>query len=91
LQTAMAVGLPSISTSRGALAEVVDHERTTLVVEPNGEEFAAAMLRLLTDSGLRKKLSEAGRREVQERFSAERMVDCTIQVYEDVLEKRRSR
>ena len=29
--------------------------------------------------------------EVQERFSAERMVDCTIQVYEDVLEKRRSR
>ena len=49
------------------------------------------MLRLLTDSGLRKKLSEAGRREVQERFSAERMVDCTIQVYEDVLEKRRSR
>ena len=91
LQTAMAVGLPSISTSRRALAEVVDHERTTLVVEPNGEEFAAAMLRLLTDSGLRKKLSEAGRREVQERFSAERMVDCTIQVYEDVLEKRRSR
>jgi glycosyltransferase involved in cell wall biosynthesis len=91
LQTAMAAGLPSISTSRGALAEVVDHERTTLVVEPNGKEFATAMLRVMTDAGLRKKLSEAGRREVQERFSAERMVDGTIQVYEDVLEKRRSR
>ena len=91
LQTAMAAGLPCISTSRGALAEVVDHERTTLVVEPNGKEFAAAMLRLMTDADLRKKLSEAGRGEVQKRFSAERMVAGTIQVYEDVLKKRRSR
>jgi glycosyltransferase involved in cell wall biosynthesis len=85
LQMAMAAGLPSISTSRGALAEVVDRDGTALVVEPNGKEFAAAMLQLMTDRDLRKKLSEAGRREVQERFSAERMVDGTIQVYEDVL------
>ncbi|HEY6946340.1 MAG TPA: glycosyltransferase family 4 protein [Candidatus Acidoferrum sp.] len=88
LQAAMAAGLPSISTSRGALAEVVDHERTALVVEPSGKEFAAAMLRVITDAELRKRLSEFGRREVQERFSAERMVDRTIQVYEDVLKKR---
>jgi len=88
LQAAMAAGLPSISTSRGALAEVVDPERTALVVEPDKREFAAAMLRLMADAALRKKLSESGRREVQERFSAARMVDRTIQVYEDVLEKR---
>lgn len=91
LQTAMAAGLPSISTSRGALAEVADHERTALVVEPNGKEFASAMLLLITDASLRKRLSEAGRREVQQRFSAEQMVDGTIQVYEDVLEKRRAK
>ena len=90
LQTAMAAGLPSISTSRGALAEVVNREGTALVVEPNGREFAAAMLRLMIDADLRKKLSEAGQREVQERFSAERMVDGTIQAYEEVLEKRRT-
>lgn len=89
LQTAMAAGLPSISTGRGALAEVVDHERTALVVEPNGKEFAAAMLRIMTHADLRKKLSEAGRREVRGRFSAERMVDGTIQVYRDVLRSRK--
>ena len=89
LQSAMAAGLPSISTKRGALAEVVDHERTALVVEPDAKEFAAAMLRVMTDADLRKKLSVSGRREVQQRFSAERMVDCTLQVYEDVLNKRR--
>lgn len=89
LQAAMAAGLPSISTSRGALAEVVDHELTALVAAPSGPEFAAAMLRVMTDAGLRGRLSESARREAQERFSAERMVDRTIQVYEDVLKKRR--
>jgi glycosyltransferase involved in cell wall biosynthesis len=88
LQSAMAAGLPVISTSRGALAEVVDDERTALVVEPEGKNFAAAMLRVMTDSHLRQRLGQAGRREAQERFSVERMVDRTVQVYREVLEKR---
>jgi glycosyltransferase involved in cell wall biosynthesis len=89
LQTAMAAGLPCISTKRGALGEVVESERTALVAEPNGEKFAAMMLRLINDEGLRKKLGDGGRREVEKRFSAERMVENTILVYEDVLKKRR--
>jgi glycosyltransferase involved in cell wall biosynthesis len=89
LQAAMAAGLPCISTKRGALDEVVDGERTALVVEPNGKEFAAMMLRLIDDEELRKKLGETGRREVEHRFSAARMVENTILVYEDVLKKRR--
>jgi glycosyltransferase involved in cell wall biosynthesis len=88
LQTAMAAGLPCISTKRGALGEVVGNERTALVVEPEGKEFGEAMQRMIVDGGLRKKLSEAGRREVEQRFSADRMVDNTIRLYEDVLKKR---
>ncbi len=87
LQAAMAAGLPCISTQRGALGEVVDNERTAVVVEPNGKEFAAAMLRLMNDEVLQKKLRSAGRQEVEERFSAGRMAENTIRVYEDVLEK----
>ena len=90
LQSAMAAGLPCVSTQRGALAEVVEDEQTALVVEPNAQEFAAAMLRLVTDEGLRKRLSAAGRQEAATRFSAQRMVEGTIQVYEDVLKKRRA-
>jgi glycosyltransferase involved in cell wall biosynthesis len=85
LQAAMAWGLPCVSTSRGGLKEIVDNERTAIVVEPHGKEFAAAMLRLLGDEGLREKLGRAGRREIETRLSAERMVDSTIGVYEDVL------
>lgn len=86
LQAAMAAGLPCISTKRGALGEVVADERTALVVEPNGKEFAVAMLRLIDDAALRKKLGAAGRLEVEQRFSAERMVENTIRVYEEVLQ-----
>jgi glycosyltransferase involved in cell wall biosynthesis len=85
LQAAMAAGLPCISTRRGALGEVVDGERTALVVEPNGKEFAVAMLRLINDEVLQKNLSQASRREVEQRFSAEHMVENTIRVYADVL------
>jgi glycosyltransferase involved in cell wall biosynthesis len=89
LQVAMAYGLPCISTRRGALGEVVDHERTALVAEPHAGEFATAMLRLLDDKDLQRRLGDSGRREVEERFSADRMVQNTISVYEDVLRKRR--
>jgi glycosyltransferase involved in cell wall biosynthesis len=89
LQVGMAYGLPSISTKRGALGEVVDDERTALVVEPDAGEIAAAMLRLIDDKELRQRLADSGRREVEERFSVARMVENTIQVYEDVLRNRR--
>jgi glycosyltransferase involved in cell wall biosynthesis len=91
LQAAMAWGLPCISTARGGLNEVVDNERTALVAEPEGKEFAGAMIRMLNDPGLRKKLGEAGRREIEKRFSAAQMVKNTIHVYEDVLTKWRAR
>jgi L-malate glycosyltransferase len=90
LQAAMAHGLASISTARGALGEVVENEKTALVVEPNGNEFAAAMIRLIEDADLREKLARAGREEVEQRFSAERMVANTIAVCEDVLKVRRA-
>jgi glycosyltransferase involved in cell wall biosynthesis len=85
LQTAMAMALPSISTARGALGEVVDDQRTALVVEPQAREFAAAMLRIMSDSALRTRLSQAGRDEIIQRFSVERMVANTIRVYDDVV------
>ena len=88
LQAAMAAGLPCVSTRRGALGEVVADGRTALVAEPNAEEFANAILRIVEDEALRKRLGEAGRVEVEQRFSAALMVENTLRVYEDVLQKK---
>jgi L-malate glycosyltransferase len=87
LQTAMAFAIPCISTARGALGEVVEDNKTALVVEPDGAEFASAMAQIMQDATLREKLGEAARREVQQRFSAQLMVENTLRVYEDVLRK----
>ncbi|MGB7845500.1 MAG: glycosyltransferase family 4 protein [Candidatus Acidiferrum sp.] len=85
LQAAMAYGLPVISTTRGALGEVVEDGRTALVAEPNAAEFSRAMQRLLRDPSLREQLGEAAREEVKRRFSADRMVENTLSVYETIL------
>jgi glycosyltransferase involved in cell wall biosynthesis len=66
------------------LAEVVDAERTVLVVEPGAKEFAAAMQRLIADELLRRRLGDAARSEIQERFSDTRMVKRTIEAYREV-------
>jgi len=84
LQAAMAYGLPVISTTRGALGEVVDDGRTAIVAEPNAMSFATAMAGLMGDAALQKRLGEAGRIEVIERFSADRMVANTLAVYEQL-------
>jgi len=85
LQAAMAYALPVISTVRGALGEVVEDGRTAIVAEPDAEHFAAAMERLLVDRRLQTELGEAAREEIKKRFSADRMVENTLRVYEEVL------
>ncbi len=90
LQTAMGMGLPCVSTIRGGLAEVVEHERNALVAEPDGAEFASAMLRIMDGESLRLRLGEYAKREIANRFSSERMVDNTIRVYNEVLQERRA-
>ena len=85
LQAAMSYGLPAISTTRGALGEVVEGGRTALVAEPTAQSFTTAMIRLLSDSTLQKNLGEAGREEVKSRFSADRMVENTLHLYQQIV------
>jgi glycosyltransferase EpsD len=85
LQAAMAYGLPVISTTRGALGEVVEDGRTAIVADPDAKSFAEAMVGLLADPELQKRFGEAGRIEVTERFSADRMVENTLALYEQVI------
>ena len=85
LQSAMAYASPVLSTTRGALGEVVEDGRTALVAEPNSQSFASAIIQLIGDAALQKKLGEAGRQEVIDRFSADRMVENTLNLYQQVI------
>jgi glycosyltransferase involved in cell wall biosynthesis len=59
---AMAVGKPVIAcTDGGGLTELVDHERTGLIVDPTPGAIAAAVERLTSDPELAAELGANGR------------------------------
>jgi glycosyltransferase involved in cell wall biosynthesis len=48
--------------------------------------LAAAVVRLLDDPDLARRIGEAGRRDVVERFSVRAMVEQTAQLYAELIE-----
>lgn len=77
---AMAMGAPTVSTRIGAEGlDLVDEEELLLADSP--AEFASAVLRLLEDRALRKRIARAGRRAVLNRFDWERLAPTLLDVY----------
>lgn len=82
LLDAMACARPIVATTAGGIPEVVADGETGILVPPRDHEaMAGAIVRLLTDAALRRRMGEAGLARVRERFSAERMVEETLRVY----------
>lgn len=85
LLDAMAASKPIVATTAGGIPEVVVGDETGFLVPPRDHEaMAEAIVRLLKDDALRKRMGEAGRARAQALFSAERMVQETLRVYQRV-------
>jgi glycosyltransferase involved in cell wall biosynthesis len=85
LLDAMACGKPIVATTAGGIPEVVADGKTGLLVPPRDHEaMANAIMTLLRDEGLRRAMGAAGDARVRDRFSAERMVQDTLAVYQRV-------
>jgi glycosyltransferase involved in cell wall biosynthesis len=82
LLDAMWFGIPIVATRVGGVPDVIEDGVNGLLVAPRDPAaLAQATLRLLADAGLRRRLGEEGRRTVEERFTAARMVEGTAAVY----------
>lgn len=89
LPQAMAMGKPCVSYALdGAPEVVVDGETGYLVRAGDTAGLASAIVTLLKDAGLRRRMGEQGRRLVASRFPAERMVTDTAAVYRRLLTRR---
>lgn len=88
---AMACGLPVVSTTGGALPEVVgkDGETGLLVPPRNPRALARAINRLLEDEPLRRAVAEAGNKRVRERFSWEAVCQEMCRGYEENIGKKK--
>jgi glycosyltransferase involved in cell wall biosynthesis len=87
---AMSSGLPVVSSTGGALPEVVgkDGEAGFLVPARDPHALAAAIGRLLDDEPLRRRMGEAGRKRVLEKFSwTVACRDMTAAYEENILRK----
>ena len=85
LLDAMAAGKPIVATRTGGIPEVVVDGETGLLVPPRDHQaMATAIVRLLKDHQLRMRMGNAGSARVRQKFSAERMVQGTLRVYESV-------
>ncbi len=80
---AMACGVPTVVSDRGALPEVVAN--AALVVDPTDERaIGAALVRVLTDPALRRRLSAEGAAHAT-RFSWDRTAAHTLAILRDLL------
>jgi L-malate glycosyltransferase len=85
LLDAMAAGKPVVATAAGGIPEVVVDGDTGFLVAPRDHEaMSAAIVRLLKDEALRQRMGAAGRKRACTMFSAERMVQETLRVYQRV-------
>jgi len=83
---AMAHGKPVVATPVGGTPELVTDGETGLLVPPRDPKaLAAALQRLLDDAELSRRLGEAGRRRVEERFSLDAMNRRVLQIYDEVV------
>jgi len=85
---AMAHGLPVVASDIPGLAElVVDGETGLLVPARDAAALRSALLRLLDDPDLRRRMGRAGRDRVRERYDWRQIAHETLATYERALER----
>lgn len=82
---AMAAGVPVIASNVGGIPEIVRHGENGWLAENEAEPVAAAIRELLADRPLSRSLAAGGRQTVAERFSLDRMIHNTLDLYRQVL------
>ncbi|MEE2839733.1 MAG: glycosyltransferase [Acidobacteriota bacterium] len=83
---AMASSLPVVATQVGGIPElVVDGETGLLVPANDARQLAAALGQVLESQSLRRRLGQAGRRRVEQKFMLQRKLDETEQLYLSLL------
>ena len=83
---AMAARCPVVATRVGGIPDlIIDGETGFLVPPKNAEQLAAAVIHLLREPDVAHRVGQAARAVARERFSVERLIDDTEDLYEELL------
>jgi L-malate glycosyltransferase len=82
----MACDIPVVATAAGGIPEMIQDNQTGLLAPVgDAEALANAIIRLYSDEKLKSHLQTNAQKLVHSQFTAERMVEGNIRVYERVL------
>ena len=82
---AMAMGKPVVATKAGGPLDIVVHGKTGFLVSPrNTEEMSKAIIRLLQDPSLCKKMGNSGKVRVRNSFCKERYASQVTHIYNNI-------
>jgi glycosyltransferase involved in cell wall biosynthesis len=85
---AFACGLPVIASRLGAMAEIVDHQRTGLLFEPgNPEALAEAVAWAWSHPRQMAEMGREARREFEEKYTAEKNYKMLMKIYQLAIER----
>jgi glycosyltransferase involved in cell wall biosynthesis len=85
---AMAAGKPVVATSVDGTKELVEHEKTGLLVSPGDPDgLAEAILRLIRNRKWARRMGREAREKIQKSYSIENQIRAFEELYESCLEK----
>ncbi len=85
-----ASGVPVIATRLGGAVDIIENEKTGILVKPGDiVELVDSIVRLLKDRGLARNLAAEARMKVEREYSLERMTNDTIKLYREAVDVQR--
>ena len=83
---AQAMHVPVVATNVGGVIDIIDDERTGLLVMPKDPEaMAIQVLRLVRDKDLAQRVVQAALKKLKSKFTVEHMCSQTLRVYEELV------
>ncbi len=83
---ALSCGLPVVATRVGGIPDIVEHEKTGLLVDQgNIDRLADALVTLLGDPGRCARMGEAGHAFALEHLNARKTVDRLVELYNELI------
>jgi glycosyltransferase involved in cell wall biosynthesis len=83
---AMACGVAVVASRTGGLAEIIENERSGVLVEPgNANDLAEAILNLIRDSARRARIGAGARNRIVEEFSSTAIAARMTDLYQQVI------
>lgn len=91
IYSAMALGLPIVASKVNGSGEILENERSALLIKPaDAGELTTAIDRLLAAPVLGRALGDAAKKRIEERYSAEKSVKIFESLYESLIAKQKA-